>query len=375
MFNCVICAGELKLVDPSVYNFNLVTSDCRIWGERAELGYCTTCGLVQRPRTVQWQEQCNKIYSTYEAYRQGLKEEQKIFNTQGLSEARSSRLLRYFFSEFNISKGKWLDYGCGDGSFLSALSSMSLDLQLAGFDVSSHNRDKVEESGAKFYSNLSCLDGKYDVISLVHVLEHFVDPINCLVRLVDYLEDDGLILVQVPSYKINPFDLAIYDHASFFSEETLEHTLHCAGFKICKMTDAIILKEVTTVCRNSSSGKISASSKLSALGTSELVSMSKQNIEASLDILSHILNEALSRSQSSQINVFGTSIGASWLTANLDSRSIQYYLDEDTSRVGHMFFEKEIIAPTLATIKDTVFPLPPRISDSIMARFHNERKY
>jgi len=357
MYQCIVCDGKLNIVN-SNYDFNLVTSDCRIWNKRTEIAYCTDCGLVQRPRTPEWREECIKIYSDYEPYRQGVKEEQKTFDNRGLAESRSSKLLNYFLSEFNIYEGEWLDYGCGDGSFLRMVSSLDWGFRLSGFDVSSHNKSIVENEKTRFFSDLSSINKNFKVISLIHVLEHLNQPIEELSALKQYLCNDGWLLIQVPSYELNPFDLTIYDHGCFFSSETLTFTLKNAGFEVIKIANSVIPKEITAVCK-----KTKINSEVATKNIDDRL------LESSLMDLNEILGEAIKCSKLSQINIFGTSIGATWLTANLDRDKIRCYLDEDLSRVGYSFFEKNILAPNAELLKDAVLPLSKEIANLIRLRF------
>lgn len=359
---CIVCDGRLEYLE-SNYDFNLVTSDCRIWDKKVDLSYCNKCGLVQRPRTVTWTKECLKIYSTYEAYRQGTKEEQKTFDSRGYSESRSSKILKYFIDEFKIFNGNWLDYGCGDGSLLRMVSTIAPDFKLNGFDVSEHNKNEIEKTGVTFWSDLTKINIGCDVISLVHVLEHFKNPVRQLIQLKDFLKDEGLLLIQVPSYKINPFDLTIYDHGSFFCESTLTHTLIHAGFKVEQISTGIIPKEITIICKKSDYKPVFKNMTQQPL-------ISQNNIKSSLQMLNSILHEALNRSKESPINIFGTSIGATWLTANLNRDKIRCYLDEDVSRVGYKFFDKDIVIPDSQSVRDSILPFPKEIADIIRARFN-----
>ncbi|NER34650.1 MAG: class I SAM-dependent methyltransferase [Oscillatoria sp. SIO1A7] len=357
MSDCVVCDSSLNQIKHN-YDFNLVTSDCRIWYKRAQLAYCNSCGLVQRPRTAEWREECIKIYSDYEPYRQGAREEPKTFDSRGLAESRSSKLLKYFLSEFNIYEGEWLDYGCGDGSFLRMLSSLARGFRLSGFDVSYHNKSIVENEKTSFFSNLSNINKDFQVISLIHVFEHLDKPIEELLALKQCLHDDGLLLIQVPSYELHPFDLTVYDHGCFFSIETLTFTLKNAGFEVVQITSSVIHKEITAVCK-----KAIVNSGVVPKNTSE------QLVESSLMYLDRILSEAIEHSKLSPINIFGTSIGATWLTGNLERDKIRCYLDEDLSRVGHILFEKDILAPNAELLKNAILPLSKDIVNLIRRRF------
>ena len=109
----------------------------------------------------------------------------------------SAKLLSKLASSTNT---RVLDYGCGYGHFLKALS-------LEGFHGEGLEFDKAACLKAETYSGCrvreaSALDNieqeKFDVIHLGDVLEHLPDPKAIMQQLIKKLSPDGLIFIEGP---------------------------------------------------------------------------------------------------------------------------------------------------------------------------------
>ena len=101
-------------------------------------------------------------------------------------------------------KGKILDIGCGYGYFLAACRTMY------GYDV--HGLD-VSEWAAHYAAErlgLSVTVGEiemvnlppnsYDIITMWHFLEHTRDPREAILKAMDLLKKDGILVIDVPNY-------------------------------------------------------------------------------------------------------------------------------------------------------------------------------
>jgi SAM-dependent methyltransferase len=117
------------------------------------------------------------------------------------------RVATGFIAE-NIPEGpvEWLDFGCGAGGLLKYLSDRrefrsgrkSWPLSLTGHDVGTYADRLRKDDGFRILGPgelASELDGRYDVISLVEVVEHleFPDPVFSLVARL--LKPGGLLLL------------------------------------------------------------------------------------------------------------------------------------------------------------------------------------
>lgn len=131
-----------------------------------------------------------------------------------------------------------LDYGCGTGFFLKELKENGFNI--AGVEPSSKARTVAEKNtGIEIEETLATLEGKYDVITLWHVLEH-VSKLNELVtELKSRLNKKGTLIIAVPNYQSNDakkygMTWAGYDvprHLWHFEQKTMNNLLHRHNFQ------------------------------------------------------------------------------------------------------------------------------------------------
>jgi 2-polyprenyl-3-methyl-5-hydroxy-6-metoxy-1,4-benzoquinol methylase len=135
-----------------------------------------------------------------------------------------------------------LDIGCGSGLFLKSCRDEGFTCE--GIDVSNTAlKFARDEFGLTVYNKpvdeLIKEYKKYDLITLWHVLEHFLEPIDELHKIKDLLSPKGILLIEVPNLKSIKFRLSgnkwkggnhpLY-HRSFFTSKTLSSTLKESGF-------------------------------------------------------------------------------------------------------------------------------------------------
>jgi SAM-dependent methyltransferase len=80
---------------------------------------------------------------------------------------------------------------------------------------------------------------RFDLVTMIHVLEHLRDPVGELEHVRSLLAPSGSLLVEVPNAEDALLSLfgGFYrplcpgDHVSFFDKPSLERVLRCAGFE------------------------------------------------------------------------------------------------------------------------------------------------
>lgn len=131
-----------------------------------------------------------------------------------------------------------LDFGCGSGSFLRAVSPFTKYSQ--GVELQDSLREELSENGIPCFSALdSCTSP--EVIFLFHVLEHLPNPLTTLIELRRKMGDEGgTLVVEVPHARdfllahaqSRPFiESTLWSqHLVLHTRSSLELLLRAAGF-------------------------------------------------------------------------------------------------------------------------------------------------
>jgi len=100
-------------------------------------------------------------------------------------------------------RGKLLDIGCGSGIFMRRLNNLGWDTWGVEFDTKAAEiASRIAGKDRVYVGNIEdCLfqDGFFDVITLVHVIEHLSDPFSVLKKCMDLLRPGGKIIISTPN--------------------------------------------------------------------------------------------------------------------------------------------------------------------------------
>lgn len=134
-----------------------------------------------------------------------------------------------------------LDVGAGTGDFLLAAEKRKWSVQ--GIEPSRDARLRSREKKMELLPNMEALPrGKFQIITLWHVLEHLPDLENQILKLRSCLEDGGSLIVAVPNFKSHDAEhykefWAAYDvprHLWHFSREGIERLFFKYDMKVVK---------------------------------------------------------------------------------------------------------------------------------------------
>lgn len=359
---CHLCGSTTLNEHKDYRRLKRVTSDCKPWDAGGELCTCETCGCTQAICDDVWQRSVQSIYRNYTIYYQGCGEEQKIFDPiTARMVPRSEWLLECIGRHVQLPEnGRALDFGCGNGRFLKALGLAYPQWRLSGVEFDEKYRAIVESLPGveKLYADpLSTLPVNFDLISLIHVLEHIENPIPFLKEIQSKLSVEGLLFVELPSYKSNPFELLIVDHATHYSLESIQWTLGQAGFSTLVSSSKWVSKEMSIL--GCAADKAALSSPSNSPGS----------VEAAISWIQHVAIEARrARNNANTFGIFGTSIAGTWLATELGDAP-DFFVDEDQNRIGHTHMGIPICAPSDVPDASVVFVAQPAcISAQIAAR-------
>lgn len=153
-------------------------------------------------------------------------------------------LLRKLLPNRNDSApAKLLDFGCGNGFFLTQMRNIGWNVQGVDFcsDLVSRLRDQLElivHLGTLPHDDLQ--GQMFDLITMWHSLEHVPDPILVLDQAHRLLNRDGYLVIAVPnlaSWQFRTFGAAwsgldLPRHLSHFTPHTLKEMLARCGMTI-----------------------------------------------------------------------------------------------------------------------------------------------
>lgn len=166
---------------------------------------------------------------------------------------------RDLIDALEISPRRALDIGCGAGATFAYLKTRHPDCETWGIEV---NRAAAEIAETRLdhvaigkfeeidLDAFGIQPGTLDLILCADVLEHMYDPWSVVVRLKDYLADDGRLVISIPNLRYLPLlddlahgyfryaDWGVLDitHLRFFTRKELERFLFETGYEAIAWT-------------------------------------------------------------------------------------------------------------------------------------------
>ncbi len=209
--------------------------------EKLLVGLCDNCGLIQQipPPTVKEL----RIYYSRE-YRVEYKQSYSPKPKHVYRASKTAKQRIKFLHKSNICTGTLLDVGAGGGEFTylaqrSRFKSKGIEPNI-GYSEYARN----EYACNVITANIDNIEGKYNVVTIFHVLEHLPNPVKAFEKFNSLLEGHGVLFVEVPWIETNdasPHSIFFKAHIVYFSIETL---VACASqyFDVIKIDTSSNLK-------------------------------------------------------------------------------------------------------------------------------------
>jgi len=200
--------------------------------ERAiEYRLCSRCGMVYQG--VEWKkDQLADFYAN--DYRKLVEGDDLVSDKNRAIEETRARLLVEWLKVLGISTMRHMDIGASTGALINRVKR-EFGAEVQGIELSNSHRAFAEKRGLPMLPSLEALEaqgaGRFDLISLIHVLEHLPEPVQALADLREkWLTPGGALLLEVPNLYIhNSYEIA---HLHAFSQHTLLETLRLAGYRV-----------------------------------------------------------------------------------------------------------------------------------------------
>ncbi|HYE54968.1 MAG TPA: class I SAM-dependent methyltransferase [Chitinophagaceae bacterium] len=161
---------------------------------------CSNCGMIyQSPRPKYNQHFIDAAYASYYQYAENLQ-------LNDLTEIRESSVGMFkreieYIAQYDKKRTAVLDIGSGMGTFLYA--AKPLYKEAVGLDVSQQMASFVEKHlGVKVYVQQFeefTYPAKFSLIHMSHVIEHVPDPNKWLRKAKEMLDQDGILVINVPN--------------------------------------------------------------------------------------------------------------------------------------------------------------------------------
>lgn len=138
------------------------------------------------------------------------------------------------------SDGVILDFGCGQGGFISRC--LERGLEAAGIEPSAKSREVAKKAGLHVYESLDAFvtenpSCKIQTVVFSHILEHLMNPIH-LIRILAKYANNALVYIEVPdadSY-LSPNNIRwremYFEHLSHFRKHNIAELAAHSGVEI-----------------------------------------------------------------------------------------------------------------------------------------------
>ena len=197
---------------------------------------CYSCGMLYddvefSDNQLQEYYRCNEHYAVSEAGGSG--------SDSNDNKARYDRIIELLEP---CSNGVIIDFGCGQGGFVSRC--LKYGLKAVGIEPSIKSRQSGYIAGLHAYESLDSFlkenpETKIQAIVFSHVLEHLINPIQVIKGFAKYA-NDALVYIEVPdagSY-LSPKSVCwqemYFEHLSHFQKKNLKELARRTGIEILK---------------------------------------------------------------------------------------------------------------------------------------------
>ena len=174
-------------------NYSEIGTIKNIWQSDKKVYQCCNCGLyfIDLPTD-------EEIYALYKnEYHNNIKN--KLFETakSKMRYARSLSQFNFIKKHIDFHNKKVCEIGAFDGLLLNIFKKNGCDVY--GYELNDNARLYAKNKyDIDLKPNFLESEEKYDIIMLSHVIEHFKNPFDVLIKIKNMLKDNGYLYIEVP---------------------------------------------------------------------------------------------------------------------------------------------------------------------------------
>lgn len=198
---------------------------------------CENCGLIFQSIEESRAADADFYAETYRKIYQS--SEEPTAKDVWVQEHRAEHLVRLVGAKGIEAPERVLDIGASTGILLEAFKR-TYNSDITGVEPGEAYRAFAEKKGIRMFDSLEALIAtrheKFDLVSMIHVLEHLPDPVGTLQKIrKELLTENGVLLLEVPNFYVHDsYELA---HLACYTPHTLEQAVNQAGFRLVSLLD------------------------------------------------------------------------------------------------------------------------------------------
>ena len=204
--------------------------------------------------------------------------------------------------------------------------------ELWGFDINPHLKSIFpEKDNLHFISTtLEDLEGSFDLIIFSHSILYIPDLPDVMLSIEGLLKNNGILYLQIPDIRKNPYYSLMGDQSFLFTPTSLENVLSKYGFKTEAIVSNYFPRELLVAAKKEKSDDSHNYAEDSVF---------EKNVK-----LIKGVKEQLGNMDHQNLAVLGTTANAAFVDEIIGEK-IRFFVDENVSKMRQNFRGKNVVHP------------------------------